>query len=55
MDVKEFLVLKENAKLTHPFTFCVAKQVDVPTDMLIPEECLNCKHFILNGGICDPL
>jgi hypothetical protein len=39
----------------HPQTWCFKKVQLVLTVTLKGEECVNCQHFVLNGGICDPL
>ena len=43
------------AATLHPWTWCVKRQVSVPTAALSGEECLSCEEFMGNGGICDPL
>jgi len=53
--IREFNSLVPQAAKLHPFTFCVKLGMPVLTERLRGEECVRCKHFILNGGVCDPL
>jgi hypothetical protein len=53
--MEEFRGLQEMAVRLHPYSWCVKVQLAVPTGHLSPRECVTCPHYILNGGICDPL
>lgn len=35
--------------------FCVKRQSQVNFKNLIKLQCWNCKQFVVNEGICDPL
>lgn len=47
-------LIPKAAKL-HTKTFCMKKGEVKKTEELTGEECLNCKMFVANGGLCDPL
>jgi len=53
--IREFDSLVPQAARLHPFTFCVRRNMPVLTERLRGEECVRCKDFVLNGGVCDPL
>lgn len=52
---EEFDKLVIMAYEMHNFTYCIKKRDAIFTYELKGKECLNCKEFILNKGICDPL
>lgn len=54
-NLEEFRKLKELAIRVHPHTWCIIKQVSKFTRDLNAMECVDCKEYILNKGICDPL
>lgn len=39
----------------HTFAWCVERQAPVLTRSLQGRECCLCRHFVVNGGVCDPL
>jgi hypothetical protein len=53
--IRKFNELVPKAAKVHPETWCFKRFRLIPTGTLKGEECYNCKSFILNGGICDPL
>jgi len=53
--IREFNSLVPKAAKLHQFTFCVKRGMPVLTDRLRGEECVKCKDFVQNGGVCDPL
>lgn len=53
--VEQFKKLREMSVKLHMHTYCIKKQDVIFTRNLKPIECINCKEYILNKGICDPL
>jgi len=53
--IQKFDELVPKAAEEHPQTFCLKKVRLVQTATLKGEECVNCEHYVLNWGICDPL
>uniref|UniRef100_A0A6M3MAP8 Uncharacterized protein n=1 Tax=viral metagenome TaxID=1070528 RepID=A0A6M3MAP8_9ZZZZ len=53
--VRSFDRLVPKAAELHSMTWCVKGQEARRTLTLEGRECCNCSHYILNGGICDPL
>ena len=37
-----------------PYTWCVKRGREIPTETLRGRECLNCPHLVDHGGTCDP-
>lgn len=54
MDEEKLDELIKQAVKMHRETYCIKKGF-ILTTCLKSEECLKCEHFILNGGICDPI
>ncbi len=50
-----FDLLVTTAAHHHFQTWCVKRQVPVLTRNLRGRECCPCRHYIGNGGVCDPL
>jgi hypothetical protein len=38
-----------------PYRYCVKQQHPVEFAILPDLKCWECEHFVLNGGVCDPL
>jgi len=53
--IRKFNELVPKAARVHAYTWCVRRQCAIPTISLKGEECVRCKEFVLNGGVCDPL
>jgi len=53
--IDEFNALVSEAMRHHPLTWCVKRGYAIGTSSLRGEECLRCREFVTNGGICDPL
>jgi len=54
-DIQAFDELVPKAAKIHMFTWCVKRQMPLFTLHLHGRECCQCRHFIGNDGICDPL
>ena len=54
-DLDQFDQLVPRAAQLHELTWCVKRQWTRFTDGLRAEECMYCPHFVLRGGVCDPL
>lgn len=53
--IRQFDELVPRAAELHALTWCVSRQIPISTQSLRGEECCLCRHFVVNGGICDPL
>jgi len=53
--VKWFRELSLKAAKLHTFAWCVKRQAVVMVRNLDADECVACKAFVLNDGMCDPL
>lgn len=53
--IRWFNRLVPRAAGVHARTWCVARQIPIVTFSLRGQECCPCPHFVVNGGICDPL
>lgn len=53
--IDEFNALVSEAMRHHPLTWCVKRGYARDTSSLRGEECLRCREFVLNKGVCDPL
>jgi len=54
-NIEWFNKMVPRAAKLHPFTYCVKERKVVETRKLKGEDCVRCKEFVLNGGVCDPL
>lgn len=54
-NIKWFNSMIPKAAKLHHLTYCVKKRKVIETRKLKGEECVRCREFVLNGGICDPL
>ena len=54
-DIEKFDELVIQASRVHAHTWCVKRQMAIPTYTLKGSECCLCDQFVLNKGICDPL
>lgn len=53
--IKAFDRLVPGAAELHPNAWCVRQQMVIMTRDLKGRICCPCKHFVMNGGVCDPL
>ena len=54
-EIQAFDRLVPRAAELHTYTLCVRSGLTVFTWSLKGQECLRCRHFVGNDGICDPL
>ena len=52
---RQFDDLVVKAAELHPNAWCVRQQMVIITRDLKGQVCCPCKHYVVNGGICDPL
>lgn len=55
MKQAEFDRLVHGASKVHAATYCVKRAMPIPTINLKGRECVACKEFFENKGVCDPL
>jgi len=53
--IEEFDRMARKAAQLHELAWCVKQHWPRFTLSLKGRECLRCEHFVMNGGVCDPL